>query len=157
MSHTTTIKKVLIKDTNALESAVKNLQEQGIKCELVRDQVPKMYYPSQEKEIGKCDYVLKIDGSKYDVGFKKDADGNYFPVFDEWANNIGSKVGASCPMPNSKEGQSQHAIGKLMQEYGKEAAINAATNDGYHIDSVETDEEGNQVLLINVQEEEDLY
>lgn len=138
MSHTTAIKSVPIKDIAALKRAVADLQSEGIKCELVEGQRPRMYYKDQH---GICDYVLKLPGS-YDVGFDKQKDGTYAPVFDSHANHVGKHLAASCPMPNTAEGRQQHHIGKLMQGYSKYAAINAAVKAGYIVQGTTTDADG---------------
>jgi hypothetical protein len=146
VSHTTTLKGVVIRDTAALQSAVEDLRQSGVKCELLRDTAPRMYFGNQH---GKCDFTLKLEGS-YDVGFDKQADGSYVPVFDEHANHVGREIGAgrSCPMPTTPEGRAQHQIGKLMQRYSYHASVNAAVAQGYMVEGTETDEHGNLHLTL---------
>lgn len=146
MSHTTTLKGVQIKDIGALRAAVAEIISQGVKCELLENAKPRMYYGDQHTN---CDFVLKLKDGAYDVGFDKQADGSYSPVFDEWSNHISSKLGASCPLPTTKEGKAQHQIGKLLQSYQKHVAINAAVMAGYSVDGTTTDEHGNVHLVIN--------
>lgn len=145
MSHTTTLKAVQIRDIAALRAAVAELQQAGIKCQLAEKTKPRMFYGNQH---GECDYVLQLTDSRYDVGFDRQTDGSYAPVFDEWGGHVGQQIGAACPMPDTPEGKAQHAIGKLMQGYAKHAAVNAATAQGYYVESTQVDEQGNVHLTI---------
>ena len=149
MSHTTTLAAVAIRDVSALLAAVAKLQARGIDCELVRDQTPRMYYADQAE---KCEFVLKLNDGKYDVGFKLQEDGTYAPTFDEYKHHVGNQIGADvnvCPMPSSHEGRAQHQIGQFMQAYTECATINAAVAQGYSVDSVATDVEGNVHLTLS--------
>ncbi|QIG76107.1 DUF1257 domain-containing protein [Rhizobium phage RHph_I4] len=146
MSHTTTLKGVQIKDVSALRAAVAELIQQGVNCALLENAKPRMYYGNQH---GNCDFVLNLKDSQYDVGFDKQKDGSYAPVFDEWSNHVSSKLGASCPLPNTPEGRAQHQIGKLLQSYQKHVAINAAVMAGYSVAGTEVDDKGNIQLVIN--------
>lgn len=145
MSHTTKISGVKIKDIDALQKAVADLKAKGIDCDLVQNAQPRMYYGSQH---GKCDYVLKLNKGDYDVGFDKDKDGAYVPVYDEHMNKVGKHIGATCPMPDTKEGRAQHQIGQLMQGYAKHAAINQAQREGYMVTNSQIDQNGSVVLTI---------
>lgn len=141
------MKAVTIKDVAALRAAVADLQAEGVNCSLVENARPRMYYQSQH---GTCDYVLKLQG-KYDVGFDKQADGSYVPVFDEHAYHVANQIGADvnvCPMPTTAEGRAQHQIGKFMSHYAKNAAINAAVADGYCVESSYVDETGSLQLVL---------
>lgn len=145
MSHTTTLKGVLIKDVSALRAAVADLKQSGVNCDLVENQKPRMYY---ENQSGVLPLVLKLHDTRYDVGFAKQTDGTYAPVFDEWQGYVKGQVGAACPMPNTPEGRAQHQIGQLLQNYQKHVAINAAVAQGYAVSGVETDAEGNMHITI---------
>ena len=146
MSHTTTLSNVAIRDIQALNKAVSELQADGINCELVEKAVPRMYFSEQGEE---CDYVLKLKDGKYDVGFKYESKQDaYVPVLDTYNNHVGKQIGATCPMPGSPEGRAQHAMGRLMQGYAKNAAINSAVKNGYSVDQVTVDEEGNCHVLV---------
>lgn len=149
MSHTTTLKGVEIKDVSAIRSAVANLKARGINIELVENAMPRMYYREQERDVGNCEFVLKLPGSRYDVGLKKNKAGNYEPVFDEWNRQVQGQIGAACPVPSTAEGRAQHAIGQFLQEYGKEAAVNAAILQGYAVESTEVDEDGTVHLTLS--------
>jgi hypothetical protein len=145
MSHTTKLKAVEIKDVSALFAAVADLRASGVNCELVQNAKPRMYYNDQH---GECAFVLKLPDTRYDVGFDRQADGSYAPVFDEWQGYVGSQIGAACPMPNTQEGRAQHAIGKFLQNYAKHAAMNAAIAQGYMVEGTEVDADGNVHLLL---------
>lgn len=143
MSHTTTIGSVVVTDIKALKKTVTQLNKMGIKCELLTNATPRMYYRSQEVDLANLDYVLKLHGSKYDVGFTKNEDGSYSPVTDLYNNQVANQIGAACPMPDSEEGRAQHAVGKLMQKYAENAVVNAAKKKGQRVRSVKTDKNGN--------------
>lgn len=147
MSHTTSLKSIIIRDVSALHAAARELAEQGVPCKLLENAKPRMYYRDQH---GNCEYVLNLSGGQYDVGFEKQADGTYVPVFDEWGNHVSGQIGASCPMPDTPEGRAQHQIGKYMQLYAKHAAINLATEQGYIVEGSTYDNEGNIQLELSV-------
>ena len=137
---------VVIRDISALKQAVSALKGKGINCELLENAIPRMYSSSQGDS---CDYVLRLNGGKYDVGFQKQKDGTYVPLLDTWSGHVSNQIGATCPMPNTSEGQAQHAIGQFMQEYSKAATVNAAMQKGYIVESTETDAEGNIHLTLS--------
>ena len=148
MSHTTKLKTVIIRDVSALRSAVAELAASGIKCHMIENAKPRMYYAGQGEV---CDYVLKLDAGKYDVGFEKQEDGTYVPVFDEYANYVGDFLGADravCPLPSTREGKVQHQLGKFFQSYAKHAAINVAIASGYMVENTTTDAAGNVHLVL---------
>ena len=146
MSHTTTIKAVPVTDISALQAAVAELKAKGVNIELIQDAVPRMYYANQH---GKCDYVVQLNNSRYDVGFEKQADGSYTPVLDTWAGEINRSIGASCPLGEYAD-QGLHAIGQLMQSYSKHAAINAAVSEGHTVSDCYVDTDGNVQLTLQV-------
>lgn len=148
MSHTTTIGTVKITDIDALRAAVAELQSTGVQCELVERQKPRMYFDNQH---GVCDYVLKLPNSPYDVGFDKQKDGSYAPVTDLHGNHVGKQIGAmNCAIPNTQSGRAQHAIGRLMQNYAKNAAMNAARRAGHSVARSFIDDQGNAQVVLNV-------
>lgn len=152
MSHTTTIKGLAIKDVRAIEKTVAELKAAGVKCQLLKNAKPRMYYRRQEVE---CDLMLKLDGygtdRPMDVGFKLQPDGTYSVIFDEWDDTVSRQIGADrkvCPIPQTPEGRAQHAIGRFAQLYAKNAAINAATAQGYIVTGTTEDAEGNIHLTV---------
>lgn len=147
MSHTTTIDGISITDPTAIRKAVDNLRNRGVNISLVENATPRMYYSHQEKEVGVCDFVLKLPDAKYDVGLKKQEDGSFAPIFDEWANSVGGQIGGQCSIPQTAEEKSLWAVGAFSQEYNKEAAIAAAQAQGYSVQSATTDTDGNVNLV----------
>lgn len=160
MSHTTTVKSVPIRDIAALKQAVKDLQRQGVKCELKQDAKPRMYYQDQlGRQLGKdnenCEFVLELKDAPYDVGFIKQPDGTYQPVFDDWQKKVAGQIGNPATGPvehwsgnRDATEQTGRSIGKLLQGYSKHAAINAATANGYVVEGTVTDQEGNIHLIL---------
>ncbi|QSY98672.1 DUF1257 domain-containing protein (plasmid) [Rhizobium bangladeshense] len=155
MSHTTKISGLAIKDVSAMHAAVRKLNNQGVRCELVENAKPRMYYDNQLIRHGykkaEADLCLKLTDGEYDIGFMKQADGSYAPVFDEHANYVGRILGAgaSCPMPHTAEGRAQHQMGKFMQAYAVEAATNAAISRGYIVESADIDQTGAVQLVLS--------
>lgn len=147
ISHTTTINGINITNPTAIRKAVDNLRARGVSISLVENATPRMYYSHQEAEVGSCEFVLRLPDAEYDVGLKKQADGTYAPVFDEWANSVGRQVGGQCAIPKTAEEKSMWAIGSFSQEYAKEAAISAAQAQGYSVQSATTDADGNVNLV----------
>jgi Protein of unknown function (DUF1257) len=139
MSHTSTIKKVLISDADAIANAVQNLKSLGVNCNLKKNAVPRMFYKDQHKS---CDFVLELADSRYDLGFQKNG-ANYEIVCDLWGGDINKQLGV--------EGGStpEHAIGKFSQQYAVEAAKNNAINQGYSVDNCIVDDHGNIQLTIS--------
>ena len=144
MSHTTTIRAVSIRDISALQSAVSELQAEGIQCELVQNQKPRLYYKDQHSV---CPYVLKLKNSRYDVGFDLQKDGSLVPITDEFGGDVAKQIGAKRGLKNGDD-RSLHAIGNLMQKYAKNAAINQAMSQGYFVESCEVDNEMNVHLTL---------
>lgn len=131
MSHTTTLKGVKIMDRKAIEQAVTDLKAAGVKVELKLNAVPRMYYDHQQAEVGKCDYVLHLPQSRYDVGLKWNEKAKEFDViFDEFMGDVRNQIGAACPLDN-QDRKAEHAIGRFSQRYGVNAAKNMARSQGY--------------------------
>ncbi len=145
MSHTTTLSGIEIKDERAIELAVEELHNDGLNITLMRNTAPRMYYGEQH---GPCDITLRMGDARYDLGLNKVADGSFEPVFDSWAGEVSSQLGAACPMPDTSEGRAQHAIGKFTQVYAKHAAIRAAEAQGYVVERVDRLEDGSINVVI---------
>jgi hypothetical protein len=143
MSHTTTLKGLKFVDMVALQQAVDYLRDiEGIRnISLVQNSRPRMYYREQEVM---CDYVVKLPG-KYDVGFVKQSDGTYAPIFDEFQNYVREWIGAP---PSVKEGGPVLHISRLADLYGVHAAKNQLAQDGYGYNSnIYYSEEDNSYCL----------
>jgi hypothetical protein len=150
ISHTTTLKGMKIKDARAMRDAVANLKRQGINCDLLENAKPRMYYSNQE---GVCDFVLRLHDGNYDVGFKLQDNGEYHAVLDTWNGYVADQIGAdraTCPIPSTPEGRTQHAMGRFLQEYGLHTAINTATADGMIVEGYSKDAQGNYQLELAV-------
>jgi hypothetical protein len=140
---------IVISDVNALRAACNELISGGLRAELVENQKPRVHgYDSAPT----CEFVLKLTGCQYDVGFKRNAKGEYEPVFDVYGNHVGGRLGAehACEVPNGFEGQALRQLGKFSQTYAKHAAMNQAAAEGYTIDTIQTDAKGNLQILLAV-------
>lgn len=146
MSHTTTLKTVNISDTQALSDAVDFLRSRGLEAELVQNAVPRMYYANQ---YGKCDYVLRLPKSLYDIGFDKQKDGSYAPVFDSWAGELQRQIGnpESCPIPVTQEEREAAAVASLLNAYGVFAAKRQLESEGYYGFDISVNEADNSYTL----------
>lgn len=115
MSHFVKVKTV-IKDMALLRRAASNLGYL-----VIRDGHVRGYNNGTQK----ADYVLKLPGN-YDVGFSKnDITGEYEVIADFWMDHISKYIGH----PNAQTDQEK--MGKLLQEYSKEAIVQQARNLGY--------------------------
>lgn len=150
MSHTSTIKGVQIKDARAIRAAVEDLRSEGVRIELIENATPRMYYHHQEAEVGNCEFVLKLPGSRYDVGLKwNKEEGQYDAYLDTWAGEIRNAIGATCALPSDQYGrEAEHAIGRFTQRYGINAAKQAAMAQGYYVESEQVDPETGAVNLV---------
>lgn len=150
MSHVTKLEGVVIRSMNAVRAAVAELNQQGINVRLVENQKPRVHgYDT----VDTCEYVLKLDGA-YDVGLKRNEQGNYDPILDVWQGHVGRYLGATCPLPDTaayrSQQHTQHEIGRFLQTYAKHAAIETAVAQGYVIDSCMVDQDGNVQLMVAV-------
>lgn len=146
MSHTTTLKTIKIDDIAALEEAVEFLKQRGLKASLIKDAKPRMYYNNQ---YGICDYVLRLDNSPYDVGFSKQKDGSYAPVFDSWAGHLQRQIGnpSTCKVPTTAEEREAAAVASLLNAYGVHAAKRQLEQEGYYGYEIEVDAKDNSYTL----------
>jgi len=130
MSHNTVIKDVKIADVSCLQSAIANLQKQGVKINFNPDRKTFRTYIGQPN---KCDAVIELPGAQYDVGLVKQPDGTMLPVFDHDLRH-GNPI--ACELrPNDKVNRYDDslAIAKLVQEYSavvaeKELALKGMTS-----------------------------
>lgn len=131
MSHTTTLKGIKIVDIAALEEAVEYIANvEGKKVSLLRNTRPRMY--SREQEV-MCDYVVKLPGP-YDVGFERQSDGSYAPLFDSYLGHVRAAIGAPTGITD-KNNPNLLNISKLVDLYGVHAAQNQLAKDGYGYES----------------------
>lgn len=146
MSHTTTLKTVNINDTQALSEAVNFLKERGLDAELLQNVKPRMYYTDQ---YGVCDYVLRLKNSPYDIGFAKQKDGSYAPVFDSWAGHLQKQIGNPdhCKIPTTQEEREAAAVASLLNAYGVFAAKRQLESEGYYGFEISVNPEDNSYVL----------
>ena len=138
MSHTTKIKDSAIKDVKAIRTAVQRLKiKRGVNCSLLENTTPRMYYRGQSE---KCDFVLKLHDSKYDVGFNKQEDGSYEVMMDTWDGQVKSQLGGDWKSLEGRESSTRKHIGKFYEEYAIAEVQNACAYDGdlsfedFHVD-----------------------
>ncbi len=132
MSHTTTIDSVVISDERALTLAVQELKTRhGINCELVTNTKPRAYYNNQNGMEENAPYVVKLEDSRYDIGFYRKEDGTLEARYDAWGEDIHKILGVEAEV-DTPEGQSH--LGKLYQEYAVAAATRSAQAQGYMVD-----------------------
>ena len=150
MSHVTKLEGVVIRSLSAVRAAVSELNSQGINVRILENAKPRVHGMD---DAPVCEYVLKLDGA-YDVGLKRNAEGNYEPVLDVYQHHVGRILGATCPMPGTagylSQEATQHEIGRFLQGYAKHAAIETAVAQGYVIDSCTLDNDGNVQLMVSV-------
>lgn len=149
MSHTSVLKTVQINDIQALYNAVEFLKQNGVNCELLQNARPRMYYRDQH---GVCDYVLKLNNASYDVGFAKQNDGSYVPVFDSWNGIIAREIGADeklCPPAKNETERQARNITRLLNAYVLEASKIQLEQQGYYDFSHEVQPDGTLALIVN--------
>jgi hypothetical protein len=151
MSHTSIIKGIELRDARAIEQAVADLRAKGVEIELRINETPRMYYESQAREVGVCDYVLRLGKSRYDVALKRNPmTGTYDVFLDTWGGDIAGAIGATCPLPRDEYARAaEHAIGQFVQRYGVNVSKNQARQAGYEITEM-VDESGTVHLMVAV-------
>lgn len=142
MSHTTTIKDIVFADLTALQAAADDLRDRGIDCNLIENAIPRAYYDNQ---LGEAPYVLRLNESRYDVGFyQEDGTEGLVPKCDLYANEISRQLGAKQEEGVSREAA---AIGKLRNAYAVAATTNQAIQSGATVNRVDN-EDGSVQLVI---------
>lgn len=127
MSHTTAIDNIVFSDIAALTAAVTELNTKGVKCSLVKGGTPRAYY-SNQAGMGPADYVLKLEGSQYDIGFYMDkAKNGLVAKTDLFGNQVSRVLGAQARQGESAQ---MAALGKLNQTYAIHAATRKAVQQG---------------------------
>ena len=171
MSHSSKITSLPIKDIPALKNTVKELVKKGVRCELLQNVAPRMYYTDQlQRHYGRanevCDYVLRLHDSPYDLAFIKDPKTGWLePVYDKFRtcvkpdgttlNTSDNRYGVPDVLGVPWEGQESHwaglaqetveilyGVGKFSREYAKQAGINLAMRHGKQIKSIEAQPTG---------------
>lgn len=129
MSHTTRLNAIQIRSVNALRGVPALLKSlHGIDCSLVENATPRAYYAAQEG-MGKADFVLKLNGSRYDLGLYKQADGTFEVRTDFWGQDVERILGV-VRSADAKADSMQHKLGKFYQAYGTLAAEEQCRRQG---------------------------
>ena len=93
MSHTSKVGLNIVNEKD-IRGAVELLKNQGVEIELIEDAIPRMYFKHQETETGECDFVLKLNNSRYDVGLKYNhKTKKYDAEYDPWGDDIKNVIG----------------------------------------------------------------
>ena len=130
MSHTTEIADIVFSDIAALTAAVNELASKGVKCSLTKGGTPRAYYENQQG-LGPADYVLRLDGAPYDIGFYQDAKKKGLVArTDLFAGRVAGVLGAPA---TGKETAAQAALGRLYQTYAIHAATRKAVAQGLSV------------------------
>lgn len=113
MSHNTTVTDVKITDLAALQAAVDELVKEGAKIRLdVNAKRFRTYQGVGNDET--CDAAIILEGERYDVGLKRNEQGEYVPVFDNMM--LANNKAIACDIQHRHHGP-RAAIGRLMQRY----------------------------------------
>jgi len=134
MSHIDTVK-LKILSLAALEAAAKEHGCQWLNkktYEWYGDYVGNTPLPEgmTQDSLGKCDYVIKVPGVKYEIGVVKLKDGNYTLAYDFYSGMRGADGGKLL----DKFGQ---GLKKLCQSYSKHANLATWRKHGWLIHEVE--------------------
>lgn len=144
MSHTSEVKAILISDIVALEHAVTDLQNHGVRCRLVKDATPRAFFKDQ-KGLEKADYVLVLEDCPYDVGFYRDGKG-YVARTDFYAGHVARVLGTNDA---KVEDMGQRAMGKLYSAYAVAAATRKAVSQGMSVRRIDNTD-GSVRLVVNL-------
>lgn len=148
MSHNVMVKNVKIADLNSLRAAINELKNEGVKISLAEDQKTFRTYKGQPN---KCDMVIKLEGERYDVGLKLEADGTYSTVFESM---LGSNKSVACAW-NAGDPREMHydpraPIGRLLQRYTVVTAERDAATKGYSCTRENNVETGDMQVVVAV-------
>lgn len=141
MSHTTTISTLLLSDKAAIKGAIKELQAQGVKCDLLESVIPRSY---QGNTMKKADYCLKLHDSPYDVGMYANKDGEYSLATDFYQGHVEGILGVT---PGKDDDFNQAKLGKLYQAYASNAIERQAAQQGYSVSKVKGENGGVRLVL----------
>lgn len=175
MSHTTTYNDIEIKSIDLIVRAVLLLKNEAvagkvIKCELLRNVEPRMYFEKQLIRDGhkkaETDLVLYLNNCKYDIGFnwneKKQA---YDIIYDGWNRYVQNEIGyldteINAIMARKREqaqlagreavepSEVQKEIGRFLKCYSIAASQQAIQETGYTVSETSTTETGQMKVLL---------
>ena len=148
MSHNVTIKGVKITDVHALKSAVRELNQKNPTLKLKVTETGKFRtWPGQDDT---CAFAVEIPGSSHDLGFVKQTDGSFAPVFDPFGGGVGRAIGADwAHVPSCSMHSPEAAIGRLMQLYAVHAVERQALNQGLSTSRQLDDKTGQIAVVVN--------
>lgn len=129
MSHTTSIKAIKIQSLSALRAAVAELNGLGVNCSIEENATPRAYFPDQPG-LGLAPYVIRLRGSRYDIGLYPDGANGFEARTDFWGQDVEKLLGAPARTEASKE---QAKLGRLFQTYGVHAAMEQARRKGHNV------------------------
>lgn len=149
MSHTTTVETIIFTDIEALRAAIADLNQQGVRCELREQAVPRGYYQEQAG-LEQAPYVIYLPDSRYDVGLypRRNGQPGYVPRADFFSGQIACQLGVT-PQGTDQAAQEQAALGKLNQAYAIQASFQQALRQGYQVYRVDQ-EDGTVQLRVSV-------
>lgn len=133
MSHNVTVKHVKIASIPALQAAIKELRQEGIEVDLLKNSAQRGYRHSSHKTYP---YVIRVSNAKYDIALIPDLDGSgYTPAFDQYLGEIKKELGMLTGATQHKDvacaaSSPQADIGKLLQRYSVCLIEQEARNKG---------------------------
>lgn len=126
MSHTTRVKAVKVLDLNALEAAVQNFaRERKVNISFERNAPVRLWSTTP-----KVDAVVKVPGTRFDLGFERQEDGSYTPVFDAHGGYLAAVLGGGRELAKTPEEHMLSQIGGIMQAYTREVLMRTAHAQG---------------------------
>lgn len=136
MSHTTKVNGIVIKSAKAIEAAVAALAKEGVDCELLRNTKPRAYYTDQVGMDKPADYCLRLNKSRYDVGFYAEGTGvnrRFEARCDFWGNDIQKQLGVAGY--EGTEQADQAKLGRFYKQYTLAAATQHFVMKGKRVTS----------------------
>lgn len=126
MSHTTRVKAVKVLDLNALEAATANFaRERGVNISFERNAPVRLWSTTP-----KVDAVIKVPGTWFDLGFERQDDGSYTPIFDAHGGYLAKVLGGGRELAKTPEEQMLSNIGGIMAAYAREVLVRTAQAQG---------------------------
>lgn len=126
MSHNTTIGQIFFANEQALRDAAVELRERGVDCELIEAAMPRAYSHGQLPE---APMVLKLNRSRYDVGFYP-SDQGLEAKCDLWGGDIARELGEAA---EGDVTQDQAAISKLRRAYANQVVTQTFSQQGHMV------------------------
>lgn len=147
MSHTSTLKTIHIRNKEAIKDAVAFLKRKGLDIDLMENTSPRMYYANQ---VGACDYILRLNNAKYDVGLKLNKNTmEYEILLDTYGDHVKNVLGVSGSKVTNDAPESLIAVEQFVNAYGIMAARDTILQDnpGALWDIEETKDGGLELMV----------